>query len=373
MIVRNELRTIRRAVKSVLPHVDSVLIHDTGSSDGTWGELVDMAEEYPKVRVEAKPAVPWCTVEEDGFEHLDFGATRNRIADASEADWLFILDGDEVANIPKGTHLGEMCQFAEEHNSDGVQVAVYITGETSRRGSVIQQIRLYKRLPSIRWRFPIHNRLEGIKGVVDQEVVTIKATYLGGSEVRLKRSEKPLLKLLDEGDERVLFYLGNLYSVNKMDEEAFPYVMRALGSKCEDITVPMRHSLAGVAIGTLLRLKRAGDAEKLLYKLLVAFPGHHDLHEYRVAFSMAAWARVLEKFGPLPGTTEVLPGIAKHINRFIRATDIPVYAIHEAKMEEGKRGSERQDEGGAGEAGGPSGEGSDSGGSPEDVGGVHLG
>jgi tetratricopeptide (TPR) repeat protein len=78
MIVRDEARCIRRALESARPHVDAMIVLDTGSVDATR----DLAAQAGAQVYDFK----WCD---------DFSAARNAALDQSEADWNLILDADE--------------------------------------------------------------------------------------------------------------------------------------------------------------------------------------------------------------------------------------------------------------------------------------
>lgn len=78
MIARDEAARITRCLESVAPHVDTMLVLDTGSSDAT----VELAQ--------ASGAevhhFSWCD---------NFAAARNAALELSHADWNLILDADE--------------------------------------------------------------------------------------------------------------------------------------------------------------------------------------------------------------------------------------------------------------------------------------
>ncbi len=78
MIAKDEARAIARALASARPHVDRLIVLDTGSSDATR-EIA--AAEGAEVR-----AFAWCD---------DFAAARNAALAHSDADWNLILDADE--------------------------------------------------------------------------------------------------------------------------------------------------------------------------------------------------------------------------------------------------------------------------------------
>ncbi|MDH0865135.1 glycosyltransferase [Mitsuaria sp. GD03876] len=78
VIARNEAATIARLLDSVRPHVDELLVMDTGSTD----ETVRLAQ-AAGARV---GHFAWID---------DFSAARNAALDAAGADWHLVLDADE--------------------------------------------------------------------------------------------------------------------------------------------------------------------------------------------------------------------------------------------------------------------------------------
>lgn len=78
MIVRNEARCIARCLESARPHVDAMIVLDTGSTDDT----VAIAEACGAT----VHHFVWCD---------DFAAARNAALAHSDADWNLILDADE--------------------------------------------------------------------------------------------------------------------------------------------------------------------------------------------------------------------------------------------------------------------------------------
>ena len=78
MIARNEQRCITRALESVRPYVDDMIVLDTGSTDDT----VSLARNAGAKIFH----FDWCD---------DFAKARNAALDHSDADWNLILDADE--------------------------------------------------------------------------------------------------------------------------------------------------------------------------------------------------------------------------------------------------------------------------------------
>lgn len=78
MIVRDEAQSIARALRSARPHVDRMIVLDTGSADGT--QALAAAE----------------GAEVAAFEWIDdFAAARNASLALSDAAWNLVLDADE--------------------------------------------------------------------------------------------------------------------------------------------------------------------------------------------------------------------------------------------------------------------------------------
>jgi glycosyltransferase involved in cell wall biosynthesis len=78
MIARDEARAIARALESARPHVDRMIVLDTGSQDDT--------REIARASGAQVHEFAWCD---------DFAAARNAALAHSDADWNLILDADE--------------------------------------------------------------------------------------------------------------------------------------------------------------------------------------------------------------------------------------------------------------------------------------
>lgn len=86
-IVKNEDKYIWFAIKSVIEHLDKLLISDTGSNDKTVEIIKLLINEYPgKIIFEEKGSV-----DAPGLTKL-----RQEMLDKTESDWFILVDGDEV-------------------------------------------------------------------------------------------------------------------------------------------------------------------------------------------------------------------------------------------------------------------------------------
>ncbi len=83
-LVKNEQRWLWYALMSVIDQVDEILVWDTGSTDKT-PEVVKCINS-PKIKFrEVGPVDP-----------AGHTAARQRMLEATDADWIMILDGDEI-------------------------------------------------------------------------------------------------------------------------------------------------------------------------------------------------------------------------------------------------------------------------------------
>jgi glycosyltransferase involved in cell wall biosynthesis len=84
-VVRNEECWFWYSLKSVLPYVQEILVWDTGSKDHT----VSIVKSIRSPKIKFKCVSPT-------FDETALSRTRQRMLQATRADWLMILDGDEV-------------------------------------------------------------------------------------------------------------------------------------------------------------------------------------------------------------------------------------------------------------------------------------
>lgn len=105
MIVKNESAVIERCLRSVLPHIDSWAICDTGSSDGTQELVRRLMADKPGELVER----PW----------VDFAHNRNEALQLARrhGELALIIDADEILHVapdsprPDPSLPGQMFQF----------------------------------------------------------------------------------------------------------------------------------------------------------------------------------------------------------------------------------------------------------------------
>ncbi len=100
MIVKNEAHVIRRCLESAKPYVDSWVISDTGSTDGTQDLIREIMADIPGELIER----PW----------QNFGHNRNEALEAAsgKADYVLIIDADEELVCAEGFEFSNLTENA---------------------------------------------------------------------------------------------------------------------------------------------------------------------------------------------------------------------------------------------------------------------
>src|SRR5580704_12293904 len=98
MIVKNEAKVIARCLESVKPIIDSWVIVDTGSTDGTQALVRSIMGDLPGELHER----PW----------RDFGYNRTEAIQLArgKADYLFVIDADDLLVVPPGFVVPELAE-----------------------------------------------------------------------------------------------------------------------------------------------------------------------------------------------------------------------------------------------------------------------
>jgi len=227
MIVRNEARVIRRCLDSVLPHIHSWAILDTGSTDGTQGIIREHLKDLPGELAEA--------------EWTDFGTARTQALArvGGRADVILFMDADDVLDCPQPLVLPEPA-------ADAYLVRFQLAGpgslHTYRRIALVSS-----RLP---WRFEgvLHEhlacdlpyRVEALEG----PVIRASADGNRGAGPEKYRRDAQVLEAALEKDPlntRNVFYLAQSYRDAGMPGEALRCYLRraAMGGWDEEVWVAL--------------------------------------------------------------------------------------------------------------------------------------
>ena len=199
MIVKNEAPIIKRCLKSIKPWIDTWLITDTGSNDGTQEIIRDFMKDMPGELIE----VPW----------VNFSHNRNIALDLarSKADYSLFIDADQ--------------QFIPV---DGIE-SIYLTKDCytihlkENLGSSTYVYFLVRNQARILWKGVIHEYISGPTGFEHVDGALFKGGYIFSTTKDGNRSKDPnkYLKdayvleraLIDDpNNARYMFYLGQSYA-----------------------------------------------------------------------------------------------------------------------------------------------------------------
>lgn len=200
MIVKNESRVIRRCLASVRASIDTWVIIDTGSNDGTQAIIEEELRGIPGRLYER----PW----------VDFAANRNEAMDLAETgDYLLFIDADETL---EGTV-----------DKSGLHKGYYLVKNRDLSVDFYRTL-LVKRAAGWRWEGVLHETLmhpgEPSGGILT-EVVRIGLPRDGArakDSERYQRDAEILQREMEKepGNARTVFYLAQSYGSAGMREEA---------------------------------------------------------------------------------------------------------------------------------------------------------
>lgn len=226
LIVRDEARCIERCLGSIRPHVDRILVLDTGSADDT-------------------PAIAAACGAE--VHHLawpdDFSVARNHALDLADADWNLVLDADEWI-VSGGAALRRWCRGKPRLGKICVHSAVdgdHTPAGASRRNWMT---RILPR--GVRYEGRVHEQAVSDLPRVAVKLHAAHDGYLEGQLARKRDRNGPLL-------------LADL-----KDRPGDPYILYQLGKDCE-----MRGDLAGASVRYAESLKGTAPARNWRHGLVI--------------------------------------------------------------------------------------------------------
>jgi glycosyltransferase involved in cell wall biosynthesis len=208
LIIRDEASTLEACLASIRPHVDELVIIDTGSTDDSPSIAARYADKFEV----------WTGCNDAEGRIADFSAARNHAISLATGDALAWFDGDDL--VRGASELRKLA--SEAYRSTAGQAWAYLMPyeyerDAAGRVTVLQwRERLVYPLAGFEWRGPVHEGLLGKAGTTPTYMQTDAVTV----EHQAYRSSKPReqarnLRILEqhvrktgEADARSLHYLG---------------------------------------------------------------------------------------------------------------------------------------------------------------------
>lgn len=231
LIVRDEEASgiFEQCLESIRPHVEEMVIVDTGSTDGTPA----IAKKYADVfEVFTDCNGP------DG-RIADFALARNRSFDLATKPWVMWMDSDDV--IRGGENIAKMIAFGDRERNGRDWVFLfpyeYVYDEQGRCVCLHYRERLLSRRAAMKWVNPVHEVMIPIDppslGAVPVDDVVFehwrqrsKKPQEGGRNLRILQK---LVEVDGSDDARQFYYLGLEYANARDLESAEKWLSKYIG------------------------------------------------------------------------------------------------------------------------------------------------
>ena len=231
MIVKNEAAHLAVSLGSVADLVDEIVVVDTGSTDATAAIAGRFGARVFQ------------------FQWVDsFAAAHNESLLHAQGEWIFWLDGDELLDQENRVKLRSLFAGLKDENAAFVMSQRSPVAPGSKAAVVVDQVRLFRRLPGIQWDYRVHEQiLPALRRTkVDLRRSDVVIQHAGHEDLALRgrKLERDLRLLLIENEERpdepfILFNLGALYRETNRPADALPLLRRSLElSRPSDSIVP---------------------------------------------------------------------------------------------------------------------------------------
>ncbi|MBO6575823.1 MAG: glycosyltransferase family 2 protein [Rhodothermales bacterium] len=187
MIVKNEADGLEKCLSTARPHVDEIVVVDTGSTDGT----PDIARRYADVYEE----IEWPD---------SFAVARNHSLDLATGEFIMILDGDEF--LPDPLHWRRIRKsLAANVACVRMTVRNLLADDQLIAADRMRQLRIFRNAPEVRYEGRVHNQIQaGViayanrtgHGLVELDAEIIHTGY-AHSESRMKEKYATRMHLLE--------------------------------------------------------------------------------------------------------------------------------------------------------------------------------
>ncbi len=322
LIARDEEATIGMAIKSVLALVDEVIVVDTGSLDNTR----IIAEGYGAKVFD----VPW----ED-----DFAAARNAALDQATSQWVLVLDADEFLEPVRPVEFQRLL-----HDPAAAGYRLRMAGQgAGKDSSMTSRVRLFRNVPEVRYRYPIHERLapsltewanrENLLILDANMAVVHECNDSARRATRRERNQRILRKALElHSGEPYFPYRLACEGLSLLDGEVLPVAglgaalvhLRAAWEKvghldpAHQATLTWLPDLGAKITSSLLAAGEVAEAGAKIERMREIFPDHPLIVLQTVAVDCA---RLHRTDGPRGRTArgKVIAGARRELKRILRA------------------------------------------------------
>jgi len=205
LIIRNESATLRACLESIRPHVDELVIVDTGSTDNSPSIAKQFADKFEV----------WTGCNDAAGNIADFSAARNHALSLATGDACAWFDGDD--RVRGAENLRKL--VSEAYRSTAGQPFVWLAPYEYERDAAGRVVTLQWRerivypRAGFEWRGPVH---EGLLGKAGTSPAYLQTDAVVAEHQMVKQRDKARnLRILEayisrtgETDQRMLHYLG---------------------------------------------------------------------------------------------------------------------------------------------------------------------
>ena len=273
MIVRDNETTIGPALNSIRPHVDEIVIVDTGSKDRTPVICRDHGARLYQF--------PWCD---------DFSAARNESLKYARGEWIFWMDSDDTISDDCGRRLRALADGPHESSVLGYIMQVHCPGPSRDPSggedvTVVDHVKMFRNRSDLQFEGRIHEQLlpairraGGEVAWTDLYVVHSGSDHTAaGWERKLERDLRILHQELKERPDHpfVLFNLGMTYADARRYDDAIDFLEQCLAvSRPEESHLRKAYSLL---VSALSQAEKQDDAWQRCGEGLSLYPGDKEL------------------------------------------------------------------------------------------------
>jgi tetratricopeptide (TPR) repeat protein len=267
MIVRNEEKNLEACLASAADLVDEVIVTDTGSADRTK----EIAARFGAKVVD----FPWVD---------SFAAARNESLRHATGAWVWWLDADDRIDEENRAKLRALFAQLGDENVAYVMKVRSATGPDTKSARLLDQVRLFRNHPYVRWRYRVHEQILPAVGQWGGQSrwtdIVIDHTGYQNEAFRKRKLQRNLrlleLEVKEQPDDAfTLFNLGRSYLDLGRTAEALPIFQRSLERSGRNLSIVRK--LYALLTQNHWQLKQADEALAVCREGLSRFPDDAEL------------------------------------------------------------------------------------------------